>query len=350
MDQEELKQRTKDFGLRTIRLVSALPKSDVARTIGRQLLRCGTSVGANYRAACRARSAAEFVAKLGIVIEEADESGYWLELVLAENLLLAGRVEPLLKEASELVAIMVSSSNTVRERTVAVRRSVNQKSAIKNLQSVRGYTLIEVLVASSLFVGVLMIGTLSFASTARIRERVTTIELVSDAGRLVSEQVVRQARDARGLRTDDGAFVPQFAPFRFIGGTRQEGTDLRQTAVVQVADFERVGDRSVGSVMRVELVPHPSLPTLGTLQATVTEYSASPTPIATQTLPAEQLLPDSVGIVMDSFHFIGLGHEDTTTSQPFLQLEGTLVALDGETVSSTVLPLRTGVTSRAFVR
>ena len=76
MDESELKHRTKQFGLRVMKLVGALPNDFVARAIGRQLVRSGTSVGANYRAACRGRSKAEFVAKLGIVIEEADESGY----------------------------------------------------------------------------------------------------------------------------------------------------------------------------------------------------------------------------------------------------------------------------------
>jgi four helix bundle protein len=76
----DLKQRTKSFALRIIKVVDALPKTRSANVIGNQLLRSGTSVGANYRAACRARSPAEFVAKLGIVEEEADESGYWLEL------------------------------------------------------------------------------------------------------------------------------------------------------------------------------------------------------------------------------------------------------------------------------
>lgn len=109
MDEIELKQRTKQFGLRTMKLVAALPENKVGRTIGSQLIRSATAVGANYRAACRGRSRAEFIAKLGIVIEEADESGYWLELVIEGDLMPKNLVEPLLLEANELTAIMVAS-------------------------------------------------------------------------------------------------------------------------------------------------------------------------------------------------------------------------------------------------
>ena len=82
MDEDELKRRTKRFALRVIKLVAALPKTVEGRTIGNQLVRAGTSVGANYRAACRARSKAEFIARLGVVEEEADESEYWMELII----------------------------------------------------------------------------------------------------------------------------------------------------------------------------------------------------------------------------------------------------------------------------
>jgi len=112
MDKKELKQRTKELALRMIRLVEALPKGVTGKAIANQLVRCGTSVGANYRAACRARSKAEFVAKLGIVIEEADEAAFWLELIIEANLLAEERVYPLLSEADELVAIFVSSRKT----------------------------------------------------------------------------------------------------------------------------------------------------------------------------------------------------------------------------------------------
>lgn len=112
MTADDLKARTKAFALRVMKCVVALPNVPVAWVLGKQLLRCGTSVGANYRAACRARSRAEFVAKLAIVIEEADECCYWLELVIDGELLPRPLVEPLLAEANELTAIMVASRET----------------------------------------------------------------------------------------------------------------------------------------------------------------------------------------------------------------------------------------------
>jgi len=126
MNEKELKKRTKQFALRIIKLVNALPKSIEGQAIGRQLIRCGTSVGANYRSACRGRSKAEFVAKLGIVEEEADESAFWMELIIEGGLLEKELVEPLLKEADELVAIMVAS------RKSAKNESANRKSQIAN--------------------------------------------------------------------------------------------------------------------------------------------------------------------------------------------------------------------------
>ena len=114
MDEQELKRRTKQFALRVMKLVGSLPQDPVARAIGNQLVRSGTSVGANYRAACRGRSKAEFIAKLGVVVEEADESSYWLELIIEGQLLAAHLVEPLLQEANELTAIMVASRKTAR--------------------------------------------------------------------------------------------------------------------------------------------------------------------------------------------------------------------------------------------
>ena len=110
----DLKARTKEFGLRVIRLVETLPKTRTADVLGRQLLRSGTSVGANYRAACRGRSAAEFQAKLGIVEEEADESAYWIEMLTDAGLVKTSLIEPLLREANELTAIIVSSIRTSR--------------------------------------------------------------------------------------------------------------------------------------------------------------------------------------------------------------------------------------------
>jgi four helix bundle protein len=116
MDEEQLKQRTKQFALRIIKLVGLLPKTLEGREIGRQLIRSGTSIGANYRSACKGRSMAEFIAKLGIVEEEADESAYWLELVIEGNLLEKEVVEPLVQEANQFVAIMASSKKTASRR------------------------------------------------------------------------------------------------------------------------------------------------------------------------------------------------------------------------------------------
>src|SRR3989440_6419384 len=109
MTEDELKKRTKRFALRILKLVAALPKTVAGRTIGGQLVRSGTSVPANYRAACRARSKAEFISRLGVVEEEADESALWLELIMEGALMKKTLVEPLWKEADELVAIMTSS-------------------------------------------------------------------------------------------------------------------------------------------------------------------------------------------------------------------------------------------------
>src|SRR5262245_14294028 len=106
MDADELKNRTKRFALRILKLAAALPRSIEGRVIRGQLVRAGTSVGANYRAACRGRSRAEFVAKIGTVEEEADESAFWLELIIEGVLLEASRVQPLLDEANELTRIM----------------------------------------------------------------------------------------------------------------------------------------------------------------------------------------------------------------------------------------------------
>ncbi len=119
MDEKELKDRTKRFALEIIKLVEKLPTRIVAQTVGRQLVKAGTSVGANYRSACRGRSRAEFAAKLGIVEEEADESAFWIEIIIEAGLMETPLVQPLLDEAEELVAIMVAS-----------RKSLNRKSAI----------------------------------------------------------------------------------------------------------------------------------------------------------------------------------------------------------------------------
>jgi four helix bundle protein len=116
VDELELKKRTKAFALRVMKLVGALPETTAGRTIGNQLIRSATSVGANYRSACRGRSKPEFVAKLGIVVEEADECVYWLELIIEGELLKKALVEPLLLEANELTAIMIASHKTAQSR------------------------------------------------------------------------------------------------------------------------------------------------------------------------------------------------------------------------------------------
>ncbi len=111
---EDLRDRTKKFALRIYRLFRSLPKTDDGRILGRQLLRCGTSVAANYRAVCRARSRDEFVSKMGIVNEEADETVFWLEFLADTGLVPKPRLEPLLGEANELVAIFVASRKTAK--------------------------------------------------------------------------------------------------------------------------------------------------------------------------------------------------------------------------------------------
>jgi len=99
-----------------VRLFRHLPKTDEARIIGKQLLRCGTSVAANYRAVCRARSPAEFLAKIGVVVEEADETVFWLEFLIETGLVTAKRLQPLLDEANEILAIVAASQKTARAR------------------------------------------------------------------------------------------------------------------------------------------------------------------------------------------------------------------------------------------
>ena len=116
MNQQELKARTKEFALRVMKLVDALPATRSGSAIGNQLVRSGTAVGANDRATCRARSKAEFIAKIGIVEEEADESAFWMELIVDGGLLSAAKVAPLLQEAGELTAIMAASRISASKR------------------------------------------------------------------------------------------------------------------------------------------------------------------------------------------------------------------------------------------
>ncbi|MBI4488369.1 MAG: four helix bundle protein [Deltaproteobacteria bacterium] len=116
MDEQVFKQRTKKLALSVIGLVEALPNSRTAEVIGRQLLRSATSVGANYRAACRGKSTADVLAKLAIVEEEGDESAYWLELLIEANIVPEGEVVELLGETNEIVAMTVASIKTLRGR------------------------------------------------------------------------------------------------------------------------------------------------------------------------------------------------------------------------------------------
>ena len=112
----QLKVRTKQFAIRTVNMFEALPKKASAYVLGKQALRSGTSVAANYRAACRARSKAEFVAKIGIVAEEADECVFWLELLVETRIVPERKMSELLKEARELTAIFTASQNTARSQ------------------------------------------------------------------------------------------------------------------------------------------------------------------------------------------------------------------------------------------
>jgi four helix bundle protein len=112
---EQMKNRTKQFALRVVRVVQSLPERHrTAEIIGGQLLRAGTSVGANYRAACRAKSTADFISKMGTVEEEADESLYWIELLIECDLVKKEKLESLMQEGDEIIAIVVSSINTAR--------------------------------------------------------------------------------------------------------------------------------------------------------------------------------------------------------------------------------------------
>jgi len=108
-----IKARTKKFVLDSIKFYQALPKTEEARIIGRQFIRCSSSVGANYRAACRSRSKAEFFAKLSIVVEEADETAFWIEILTESGIADLIQAQPLLKEANEILAIVAKARKTV---------------------------------------------------------------------------------------------------------------------------------------------------------------------------------------------------------------------------------------------
>ena len=132
MTEAEMKSRTKRFALRVMRLVDSLPTTRMGDVLGRQLLRSATSVGANYRAACRARSRADLYSKLGIVEEEADESAYWMELIVEGELMSGHKVESLVNESDEIVRIVVASRLTLHRRMQPDDSIKNQKSKIKN--------------------------------------------------------------------------------------------------------------------------------------------------------------------------------------------------------------------------
>ena len=129
---EQMKGRTKAFALRIIRMFRALPRSAEARAIGEQILRSGTSVGANYRAVCRARSLREFVAKMGVVLEEADETSFWMELLAEAEIVSPKRMGSLSQEACELVRIFSATCSTAR-RNIAKKRKTLKLSNSQTL-------------------------------------------------------------------------------------------------------------------------------------------------------------------------------------------------------------------------
>ena len=129
MDEKALKQRTKAFAHRCVKLSVALPRTYLGNHIKGQLIRCSTSVASNYRAACIAQSKPSFISKLSIVLEEVDESNFWLEFIIDEQLLSKDRVHPLLKEAEELKGIFISSRKTARKQTPSI---MNLQSKIEN--------------------------------------------------------------------------------------------------------------------------------------------------------------------------------------------------------------------------
>ncbi len=116
VEAKDLQARTKKFGLRIITVCQAVPASSASSVIARQLLRSGTSVGANYQAACRARSKPDFISKVGIAIEEADESLYWMEMLVEARIVSEERLAPLMKEAEEIIAILTASAKTAKAR------------------------------------------------------------------------------------------------------------------------------------------------------------------------------------------------------------------------------------------
>ena len=132
MDENLFKRRTKQLALRVIKAVETLPKNRTADVLGRQLIRSGTSIGANYRAACRGKSTADVIAKLRIVEEEADESAYWMELLIESGLVSEARLSELMQETNEIVAMTVASIRTLQKRNG--NPPINRQSKIENLK------------------------------------------------------------------------------------------------------------------------------------------------------------------------------------------------------------------------
>jgi four helix bundle protein len=117
VNEKEFKDRTKRLALRVIELVEALPKGQATQIIGKQLLRSAMSVGANYRAACRGKSAADVISKLAIVEEEADESLYWMELLIESDIIAETKLSSLMSETNEIISMIVASIKTLRAKT-----------------------------------------------------------------------------------------------------------------------------------------------------------------------------------------------------------------------------------------
>ena len=132
MDENLFKRRTKQLALRIIKAVESLPKNRTADVLGRQLMRSGTSIGANYRAACRGKSTADVIAKLRIVKKEADESVYWMELLIESGLVSEARLSELLQETNEIIAMTVASIRTLQKRNGS--SPSNRQSKIENLK------------------------------------------------------------------------------------------------------------------------------------------------------------------------------------------------------------------------
>ena len=128
MNEQEFKKRTKQLALRIIKLVNSLPKTTASQVIGKQILRSATSVGANYRAACRAKSTADLLHKLAIVEEEADETLFWLELLVEGEIMPESKLKSLMIETNEIVAMIVASIKTIKNR----KNNHNPKSKIQN--------------------------------------------------------------------------------------------------------------------------------------------------------------------------------------------------------------------------